>query len=66
MNPEMRQAVIARAHRDRSEAVAALVVAAIRGLRARVLRFRRAWVSEERTRVDSKRRDRSRVVDTIV
>ncbi|HTO51699.1 MAG TPA: hypothetical protein VML91_28985 [Burkholderiales bacterium] len=50
MNPEMQQAMIARARRTRSEAVAALVVAAVRGLGAQVLKLRRAWVAGERTR----------------
>jgi hypothetical protein len=44
MNPEQRQEIIARAQRERSEAMAALVAAGARWVWAQVLRLRRAGV----------------------
>jgi hypothetical protein len=61
MDPELKQAIIARAHRDRAEAVAALLVAAAKGLWNQVLKLRRAWAAEDRTRATLQRlSDRSR------
>jgi hypothetical protein len=57
MDPDMRQAIIARAHRERAEAVAALRVAAARGLWNQVLKLRRAWTAEDRTRGTLQRLD---------
>ena len=56
MDHEMKQAMIAGARRARAEAVAALAAAAMRGLRAQVVRLRRAWVADvgvKRARIDS-------------
>ena len=57
MDPDMRQAIIARAHRDRADAVAALLAAAARGLWMQVLKLRRAWAAEGRTRATLRRLD---------
>ena len=43
MNPEMIEAMIAGARRAGAEAIAALAVAAVRGLKAQVARLGRAW-----------------------
>jgi hypothetical protein len=57
MDPDMKQAIIARAHRDRADAVAALLVAAARGLWTQVLKLRRAWAAGDRTRATLHRLD---------
>jgi hypothetical protein len=45
MDFEMQQALIARARRARAEAVAALLAAAAKALRAQGLKLQRAWAS---------------------
>ena len=61
MNPEMQQALIARARRARSEAMAALMVAAARGIWRQLLRLRRAVGSRPRAEVRAK----SPLVDSL-
>jgi hypothetical protein len=59
MDHEMKQAMMASARRERAEAVAALVVAAVKRLRAQAARLRRAWVADvgvKRARIDSVQR----------
>jgi hypothetical protein len=58
MDHEMKQAMIAGARRARAEAVAALAVAAMRALRAQVVRLRRAWVAIQRIGSSATRRKR--------